>query len=477
MEHKGRILIVEDEKSMREVLKILLEEEGYDTTSAADGLQAIEKIQQDIFDLVITDIKMPRADGFEVLRKVREISPSSIVIMITAFGTTESTIEAMKLGAYDYIHKPFKIDEIRLIINKAFEKKRMSEELILLREKVQTTYRLENIIGKSPKMQELFRLISRVAQSNTTVLITGESGCGKELVAAALHNLSMRKSKNFVTVNCATFPEGLLESELFGHVKGAFTGAVYNKEGLFEIANGGTIFLDEIAEMPLSLQSKLLRVLENGTFRRVGGISDITVDVRVISATNKDLSGAIAAGGFREDLFYRLKVMPLHVPSLRDRLEDIPLLLDHFLERFSVGVKKFSAEAYDRRDLAHPDRRSSSGAKKFSADALRLLVKYPWRGNVRELENMVERVVLLTDREMIMPEDLPEEVITSAQPDKALPDIGDDGVDLERIVEEIEKNYLFQALAKANGIKTDAAKLLNLSFRSFRHRLYKYGIK
>ena len=229
MEHKGRILIVEDEKSMREVLKILLEEEGYDTTSAADGLQAIEKIQQDIFDLVITDIKMPRADGFEVLRKVREISPSSIVIMITAFGTTESTIEAMKLGAYDYIHKPFKIDEIRLIINKAFEKKRMSEELTLLREKVQTTYRLENIIGKSPKMQELFRLISRVAQSNTTVLITGESGCGKELVAAALHNLSMRKSKNFVTVNCATFPEGLLESELFGHVKGAFTGAVYNK--------------------------------------------------------------------------------------------------------------------------------------------------------------------------------------------------------------------------------------------------------
>jgi len=453
MEHKGRILIVEDEKSMREVLKILLEEEGYDTTSAADGLQAIEKIQQDIFDLVITDIKMPRADGFEVLRKVREISPSSIVIMITAFGTTESTIEAMKLGAYDYIHKPFKIDEIRLIINKAFEKKRMSEELTLLREKVQTTYRLENTIGKSPKMQELFRLISRVAQSNTTVLITGESGCGKELVAAALHNLSMRKSKNFVTVNCATFPEGLLESELFGHVKGAFTGAVYNKEGLFEIANGGTIFLDEIAEMPLSLQSKLLRVLENGTFRRVGGISDITVDVRVISATNKDLSGAIASGGFREDLFYRLKVVPLQVPSLRDRLEDIPLLLDHFLARFS------------------------GGAKKFSADALRLLVKYPWRGNVRELENMVERVVLLTDREMIMPEDLPEEVVTSLQPEKALPDIGDDGVDLEKIVEEIEKNYLFQALAKANGIKTDAAKLLNLSFRSFRHRLYKYGIK
>jgi two-component system response regulator PilR (NtrC family) len=477
MIHKGRILIVEDEKSMREVLKILLEEEGYDTTSAADGLEAIEKIQRDIFDLIITDIKMPKADGFEVLKKVREISPSSIVIMITAFGTTESTLEAMKMGAYDYIHKPFKIDEIRLIINKALEKKRMSEELSLLREKVQTTYRLENIIGKSPKMQELFRLISRVAQSNTTVLITGESGCGKELVAAALHNLSMRKGKNFVTVNCATFPEGLLESELFGHVKGAFTGAVANKEGLFEIANGGTIFLDEIAEMPLSLQSKLLRVLENGTFRRVGGVSDITVDVRVISATNRDLSAAIASGGFREDLFYRLKVVPLHVPSLRDRMEDIPLLLDHFLGSFSGGAKKFSAEAHDRRDLAHPDRRSSAGAKKFSAEALRLLVKYPWRGNVRELENMVERVVLLTDRDVIIPEDLPEEVFASAQSDKALPDIGDDGVDLERIVEEIEKSYLLKALAKTNGNKTDAAKLLNLTFRSFRHRLYKYGIK
>ncbi len=453
MEHKGRILIVEDEKSMREVLKILLEEEGYDITAAADGIEAGEKIQKDIFDIVITDIKMPRADGFEVLRKVKEISPSSIVIMITAFSTTESTIEAMKLGAYDYIHKPFKMDEIRLIINKALEKKRLSEELTLLREKVQTTYRLENIIGKSPKMLQLFRLIPRVAQSNSTVLITGESGCGKELVAAALHNLSQRKDKNFVTINCATFPEGLLESELFGHVKGAFTGAVYNKEGLFEIANGGTIFLDEIAEMPISLQSKLLRVLENGTFRRVGGISDVTVDVRVISATNRDLAEVIAAGNFREDLFYRLKVVPIHIPPLRERTEDIPLLLDHFF-------RKCSAET-----------------KKLSSDALRLLMNYPWKGNVRELENMVERIVLLADGEVIIPDDLPEELFVSAQHAGALPDIGNDGVDLERIVEEIERSYLLQALEKTNGIKTDAAKLLNLSFRSFRHRLYKYGIK
>ncbi len=453
MENKGRILIVEDEKSMREVLKILLEDEGYETIAASDGQDGIRIIQEDIFDVVITDIKMPRADGFEVLKKVKELSPTSIVIMITAFGTTESTIEAMKLGAYDYIHKPFKIDEIRLIVNKAFEKKRLSEEISVLREKVQATYRIENIIGKSPKMQELFRLIPKVAQSSSNVLITGESGCGKELVAAALHNLSTRKNKNFVTINCATFPEGLLETELFGHVKGSFTGAVQNKEGLFEIADQGTILLDEIAEMPLLLQPKLLRVLENGIFRRVGGVADIAVDVRVISATNRNLADAIAEGRFREDLFYRLNVIPLHMPPLRERAEDIPLLLDYFFRKFS------------------------GGAKSLSSDALRILMKYPWKGNVRELENMVERVVLLTEGSVILPEDLPEEFFMAERKGTGLPDVEDDGVDLEKIIQEIEKDYLLKALAKANGSKTDAAKLLNLTFRSFRHRLYKYGIK
>lgn len=453
MAHKGKILIAEDEKSMREVLKILLEEEGYETASAVDGMVAAEMIQQDIYDIVITDLKMPRADGFEVLRKVKEISPSTIVIMITAFGTTESTIEAMKLGAYDFIHKPFKIDEIRLVVNKAFERKRLSEELSVLREKVQASYRLENLIGKSPRMQELFRLIPKIAQSDSGVLITGESGSGKELVAAALHNLGPRKSRNFVAINCATFPEGLLESELFGHVKGAFTGAVSNKQGLFEIADGGTIFLDEIAEMPGPLQPKLLRVLENGTFRRVGGVSDITVDVRVISATNRDLSDAIAGGGFREDLFYRLNVIPVHLPPLRERTEDIPLFLDHFLAKVSPEKKEFAPES------------------------LRLLMRYPWKGNVRELENMVERVVLFTERNVILPEDLPDEVVAAVNPSTVIPEINDDGVDLEKIVEEIEKNYLNKALTKANGNKTDAAKLLNLSFRAFRHRLHKYGIK
>ena len=426
---KGRILIIEDEKSLKEVLTILLEEEGYEITAASNGLEGMDYLQNDIFDLVVTDIKMPKADGFEVLKKVKEISPSTIVIMITAFGTTESTIEAMKLGAYDYIHKPFKIDEIRHVIQKAFEKKNLSEELSLLREKIKSSFGLENIIGKSQKMQELFTLIQKVAQSNSTVLITGESGCGKELVAAAMHNLSPRKNKNFVTINCATFPEGLLESELFGHVKGSFTGALYNKEGLFEVANRGSIFLDEIGEMPLSLQSKLLRVLENGTFRRVGGLNDITVDVRVISATNKDISEAVASGSFREDLFYRLNVVPVNIPPLRERPDDIPLLLDHFLNKFSSNTKRFSPEA------------------------LRFLMNYSWKGNVRELENMVERTVLLTDREIILPEDLPEEICKADEPRKHLPEIGDEGIDFEGIMEQIEKRLSAQGAREGKRYK------------------------
>jgi len=450
---KGRILIIEDEKSMREVLRILLEEEAYEVTAASDGMEGIEYIRHNIFDLIITDIKMPKADGFEVLREAREISPSALVIMVTAFGTTESAIDAMKKGAYDYINKPFKIDEIRLIVRKAFEKKTLSEELSLLREKFRSSFGLENIIGKSAKMQELFKLIPRVANSNSAVLISGESGTGKELVASALHNLSPRKNKNYVTINCATFPEGLLESEMFGHMKGSFTGAVFSKSGLFEVADGGTFFLDEIGEMPLSLQSKLLRVLENGTFRRVGGTTDIKVDVRILSATNINITEAVAAGSFREDLFYRLNVVPMTVPPLRERTSDIPLLLEHFLFKFSKEPRRISHEAME------------------------LLMNYPWKGNVRELEHIVERVVLLSDKEVIMPEDLPDEILQNASNLGCLPDIGDGIFDLEKLLEKIEKDYLTKALEKSHGIKTEAAKILNLSFRSFRHRLHKYGFK
>jgi two-component system response regulator PilR (NtrC family) len=451
--HKGKILIVEDENSMREVLKILLEGESYEVTSASDGLEGISHIDKDIFDLVITDIKMPGADGFEVLKKVKNISPGTVVIMITAFGTTEAAIEAMKLGAYDYIHKPFKIDEIRLIVKKAIEKKRLSEEVSLLRDKVKITYRLENIIGQSPKMQELFRLVPKVAQSNSNALIIGESGSGKELVAMALHNLSNRKDRNFVAINCSAFPEGLLESELFGHMKGSFTGAMQNKQGLFEIADSGSLFLDEIGEMPINLQAKLLRVLENGTFRRVGGTTDIKVDVRVISATNKDIKEEIASGRFREDLYYRLNVVPIHIPPLRERKEDIPLLVDHFLKKIS------------------------DQAKKVTPEAMRILIDYPWKGNVRELENVVERVVLLTEKEEITPAELPNEIIGYAEDIKEIPELTKEGINLDTIMTDIEKKYLLKALEKSSGVKKEAAKLLNLSFRSFRHRLSKYGIR
>jgi len=450
---KGKLLVVEDEKSLRDVLKILLEEEAYEVATAPDGPSGIDLIKSNIFDIVITDIKMPGADGFSVLAAVNEFSPNTMVIMITAFGTMEMAIEAMKSGAYDYIHKPFKIDEIRIIVGKAFEKKRLRDELLLLREKFRTSYRLENIIGKSRKMQDLFTLLPRVAQSNSTVLITGESGTGKELVAIALHNLSPRKNSNFVTINCATFPEGLLESEMFGHMKGSFTGAVNSKAGLFETADGGSFFLDEIGEMPLSLQSKLLRVLENGTFRRVGGTSDVKVDVRIIAATNKNIADEVESGRFREDLFYRLNVVPVVIPPLRDRTEDIILLLDHFMEKYCKKPKKFSPES------------------------LQALMRYPWKGNVRELENIVERTALLCDKDVIMPGDLPIEISGFSVAENLSADLGHGDFDLEKTMEGIERAYILKALEKTGGVKVEAAKLLGVSFRSFRHRLYKYGIK
>ncbi|KAB2827005.1 MAG: sigma-54-dependent Fis family transcriptional regulator, partial [Candidatus Dadabacteria bacterium] len=381
----------------------LLEGEGYEVCFAQNGAEGLELLDRDIFDLVITDIKMPGADGFQILRKVQESAPDTIVIMITAFGTTESAIDAMKLGAYDYVHKPFKIDEIRLTVRRAIEKRRLRGEVSILREKIQTTYELGNIFYRSAKMQELLRVIPKIAQSNSNVLITGESGTGKEFVATAIHNLSPRKEKNLVAINCAAFPEGLLESELFGHMKGAFTGAVFNKQGLFEIADNGTLFLDEIGEMPVNLQSKLLRVIENGTFRRVGGTSDLKVDVRIVSATNKNLAEEVTTNRFREDLYYRLNVIPLHIPPLRERREDIPLLVEHFLKKLS-----------------------SERQRQISAGALRLLMNYSWRGNIRELENVLERVLLMTDRDEIAAEDIPSEVAGVVPEKQGLPELTKD---------------------------------------------------
>jgi len=453
-ERKSKILVIEDEKNMREILKILLEGEGYEVSTARDGTEGLGWLNRDIFALIITDIKMPGVDGFQILKKAQEITPETFVIMITAFGTTESAIEAMKFGAYDYIHKPFKIDEIRLVVKNALEKRKLIGEVSILRDKIRTTFELGNIFYKSSKMQELLRLLPKIAQSGSNILISGESGTGKEFVATALHNLSPRKERNLVTINCATFPEGLLESELFGHMKGAFTGAVYNKQGLFEIADGGTMFLDEIGEMPINLQAKLLRVLENGTFRRVGGTGDIKVDVRIVAATNKNLTEEIASHRFREDLYYRLNVIPLEIPPLRERKEDIPLLVDHFISKFS-----------------------GAAPRRLSPDALKLLMNYPWRGNIRELENVLERVLLMTDKDEITASDIPPEIRSFPSELQALPQMSKEGIGLDAIVENIEKQYLLEALTLADGVKTDAAKLLNLSFRSFRHRLQKYGLK
>ncbi len=446
---KSNILVVDDERSMREVLDIFLKNEGHNVTTAEDGKAAIEAIQKDIFDLVITDLKMPKVSGLDLLKSVKEISPNTIVVIITAFGTTESAVEAMKLGAFDYIQKPFKMDDIRLVVNNALEKQRLKEEVSILKERVKEPS-LENIIGESQAMLHLFSLIRKISTSDANVLITGESGTGKELVAKAIHNLSPRREGHFVAVNCAAIPEGLLESELFGYMRGAFTGATANKKGLFEIADKGTLFLDEISEMPASLQAKLLRVIEDGTFRRVGGVSDIKVNMRVISATNRDIKSTVDKGLFREDLFFRLNVLSINVPPLRERREDIPLLANHFLRRFSGNKMSFSEEAIE------------------------VLRNYQWKGNVRELENVIERITLLCDSKIIGVEHIPEE-IRSAEPIEHVK-VPSEGINFEKVMEDMEKAYLIQALKKTKGVKTEAAKLLNLSFRSFRHKLKKYGI-
>ncbi len=448
---KAKILIAEDEKGMMDVLDIFLQEEGYQTVLARDGRAALEAIERDIFDLVITDVKMPHSDGFEVLKKVKEVSPDTVVIMITAFGTTEAAFEAIKSGAYDYIEKPFKIEELRVVIKRALERKKFTS-LLSLKERLRKPEALCDIIYRSEKMKALMETLPNIAQSSSNVLITGESGVGKELIAHALHRLSARSSKEFVAINCAAFPEGLLESELFGHMKGAFTDAHYNKQGLFEIADGGTIFLDEIGDMPLSLQAKLLRVIENGTFRRVGGITDIRVDVRIIAATNKDIKKEVEEGRFREDLYYRLNVIPLHIPPLRERREDIPLLVEYFVKKYQPG-------------------------KVLTDEAIEALENYRWKGNVRELENVIERVCLLTKSDLIDIKDLPPEIIMDVKEKPIIPELTPLGVNLDRIVEDIEKQYIIKALRMTQNTKVEAARLLGLSFRSFRYRLKKYNIE
>jgi two-component system response regulator PilR (NtrC family) len=455
---KDKILVADDEKSMREFLDIMLKKEGYKVTLASNGEEVTKLIEKDIFDLALVDIRMPRQDGITALKKIKSISPETVVIMITAYASAETAIKAMKEGAYDYITKPFKIDEIKLIIQNALEKRHLQKENLLLKKVVRDRYHFENIIGQSSKMLELYDLLEKVAPTKTNILITGESGTGKELAAKAIHYNSSRKDKPFVTLNCGAIPESLIESELFGHMKGAFTDAISTKKGLFEVADEGTLFLDEISELPLMMQVKLLRVLQDREFKRVGGTEDIRVDVRIISATNKDIEEAVREKQFREDLFYRLNVIQIKIPSLRDRKEDIPLLASHFLKKYSEDLGKQITQ--------------------ISPEALRVLVQYDYPGNVRELQNIIERAVALeTSRELTV-QNL-NSYIDEQLPLKRKPidlEIPEEGVDLEKIVEDVERTLLLKALGRTKGIKKKAAELLHINFRSMRYRLEKYGL-
>jgi two-component system response regulator PilR (NtrC family) len=452
----GRILIVDDEKSMRELLTIMLRKDGHETVMAEDGLKAVKLIEEDIFDLVITDVKMPKMGGVDVLKAVKDSSPETIVIIITAYATAETAVEAMKEGAYDYILKPFKVDEIKLVIRNALEKKMLRVENTLLKREIEADKGFENFVGKSPAMEKVFDLITRVAEKNSTVLITGESGTGKELAARAIHDKSPRKDKPFVYIHCGALPEQLLESELFGHMKGSFTGAFENKEGLFEVAQEGTVFLDEISETTPAFQVKLLHVIQEREFKRVGGTVDIKVNVRIVAATNRDLQEEIQKGNFREDLYYRLNVIPVQLPPLRERRDDIPLLVEHFLE----------------------GHRKDGGPSRVSPEAMSRLMGYEWKGNVRELENIIERACALADGPVINADQLPQEVAKSGGRTCPVPDsLPEHGLDLESTLDGLEKDYLLKALEKAGGSKTEAAKLLGLTFPSLRHRLKKFGLE
>lgn len=454
-----RILVVDDEESIREFLEIMLKRDGYQVTTANNGAQALEHYKKTNFDLIITDIQMPQVSGMELLEQVKDRDPDVVVVMITAFGSTESAVEAMKKGAYDYITKPFKIDEIKLTLQKALEKRSLVTENVQLKRELGKEYSFSNIIGSSAAMLRIFEMVKRLSTANSNVIISGESGSGKELVAKALHYNSNLKDKPFVTVNCGAIPENLMESELFGHKKGSFTGAVADKRGLFEVANGGTIFLDEIGELPSHMQVKLLRVLQEGTFRRVGGTEDVHVNVRVIAATNRHLEQMISKGQFREDLYYRLNVIHIQTPPLRDRRTDVPILAQHFLNKYTKEFNK--------------------PIKGISTEALDLIKRYEYPGNVRELENIMERAVALESSSVIMPESLPASLRMPQEglmKELAHVEISPEGVDLEKMVGEFEKTVLIKALRQTGGIKKHAAKLLNITFRSMRYRVEKYHL-
>jgi len=452
----AKILVVDDERSMREFLEIMLQKDGHDVRCAESGTEALELFRRESFDLVITDIRMKPVNGLEVLRQCKELYPNTVVIIISAYASAETAVAAMKEGAYDYLPKPFNIDEMRGVIRNALHSKEC-EEMYCSREEGPLHFGC--LIGEGPAMRKTYDLIRRVAATSSNVLVTGESGTGKELVAKAVHRESPRHDKPFVVVNCGGVPESLIESELFGYKKGAFTGAATTRKGLVEAAQSGTLFLDEIGELSPVLQVKLLRLAQEKTIKMIGGTEDIPVDVRIISATNRDLEKMVIEGTFREDLYYRLDVLPVRIPPLRDRREDIPLLADHFLAKFRETFGK---------DI-----------RKISSYAMDILKNYDFPGNVRELEHIIERGVAMESSSIVLPDSLTLSIHKKTQypssratPQAQLPQ----GVSLDQYLADIEKKLLQQALQQANGVKFKAAELLGISFRSFRYRLIKYGM-
>ncbi|MBA4374090.1 MAG: DNA-binding response regulator [Thermodesulfovibrio sp.] len=464
------ILVIDDDESVRDVLSMFFSDEGFAVSLAADGQAGIDLLKSDRFDLIFLDLVMPVKGGLDVLKELSDTHNDTPAIVMTAFATVKTAVDAMRLGAFDYVTKPFILEELLLLVKRALSISKLRKENVMLRKQLRSKYDFHRLIGNSPQMQKVYDLIEKIADTESTVLISGESGTGKEVVAKTIHYNSSRAQNAFVPLNCGAIPKDLLESELFGHEKGAFTGAINTRVGRFELADGGTIFLDEIGDLHPSLQVKLLRVLQEREFERVGGMKTVKVDVRILAATNRDLEQATKEGNFREDLYYRLSVIPLHIPPLRERKEDIPLLLEHFMSSFAKKKKK--------------------EVLKVAAEAMECLKLYAWPGNVRELENLVERMVILDEDGIIKTDDLPERFSSLFGPGGECGDrreklavsgpaalnLPDDGVDLNAMVDDMERKLILQALEKSGGVKKKAAELLGLNRTTLLEKLKKKGI-
>ena len=451
-----KILIIDDEKSILDLLSVVFKKEGYRVRATLSAKKALELLNKEEFGLILTDIKLPEMSGFEILKRVRESKPDIAVVMITAYGNVKQAVEALKAGAFDYVVKPFDVDELKIIVAKALEKKRLQEENILLRKELKEKHSFETVIGKSKKIKQIYSMIEKIAGTDSTILVTGESGTGKELAARAIHSLSPRQENRFVSINCGALPENLLESELFGHVEGAFTGAVADKLGMFEVAQRGTLFLDEVGEMAPWTQVKLLRTLQDKKIRRVGGTEEAVIDVRIIAATNQDLKKKISEGKFREDLFYRLNVISFEMPPLRERKEDVPLFVNHFLKKYSMEIGK--------------------SMKRIAPDVMKLFESYPWPGNIRELENVIERTVAIEDRETITLDSLPDELLTARKREET-DLLFQKNFCLTSFLDEAAQSYIKQARLLSGGNLKKTASLLGISYRNLRYLIDKYKLK